>query len=116
MSVPESDFREGEYLSTGATLSLVAVIDACVHGGVGLPVLPQHGLARVPVPGSGAIFTRDLPQVRGKNGECHEAVQVIGHIVLPGQVLVKVIQLLKLGAALLTLELVTGHRLSHHRG
>ena len=116
VSVPKSDLREGEYLRTGATLPLVAVIDACVHRGVGLPVLPQHGLARVPVPGSGAVFTRDHPQVRGKNGECHEALLVIGHIVLPDQVLVEVVQLLKLGAAPLTLELVTGHRLGHHRG
>ena len=114
VSVPESDLREGEDLRTGATLPLVAVIDAGVHGGVSLPVLPQHGLTRVSVPGSGAIFAGDLPQVRGENGECHEAIRVIGHIVLPDQVLVEVVQLIKLTSTPLTLELVTRHWLSHH--
>ena len=114
MGVPECDLREGEHLRTGATLPLVTVVDAGVHAGVALPVLPQHGLTGVSVPGSGAIFTGHLPEVSGEDGESLEAGHVIWHIVLSDQMLLEVVQLVVLGPAPLTLELVPGHRLCHH--
>ena len=114
VGVPESDLREGEHLRAGATLPLVTVVNAGVHAGVAFPVLPQHGLAGVSVPGGGAIFTGHFPEVSGEDGECLEAGHVIWHVMLSDQVLLEVVQLIVLGPAQLTLELVPGHRLSHH--
>ena len=116
MIVPKSDLRVSEHLRTGATFPLIAVVDACVHAAMTLPVLPQHGLVWIPVPGSGAIFTCHLPQVSGEDGECLEAGHVIRHIVLSDQVLLEVVQLIVLSTAPLTLELISRYRLSHYRG